>query len=187
MQKLVVFQTQSIDGYFVDRQGSMEWAKHDNDDEFMEFTKSNAQGGGTLVFGRVTYDLMRSFWPTPMAKQMMPEVAERMNGGQKLVFSRKLKKAQWENTTLHKGDPIAELKRRKSLKGSGLAILGSGSLVAQIAAHKLIDEYQIVVDPVALGGGRTMFEGLKKDLSFKLTGSRTFGNGKVFLRYKPRG
>ena len=67
-----------------------------------------------------------------------------------------------------------------------MAILGSGSIVAQLAPENLIDEYQMMVDPVALGKGRTMFDGIKEKLNLRLTKTRTFGNGKVFLRYEPR-
>jgi dihydrofolate reductase len=79
MRKLVVFQQVSVDGYFVDRNGGMTWAKNDNDEEFNAFTAENAEGGGILLFGRVTYELMAGFWPTAQARENLPAVAERMN------------------------------------------------------------------------------------------------------------
>ncbi len=185
MQKLSVFQNISLDGYFVDRNGEMNWAKSGVDEEFNAFTAQNAKGGGTMIFGRVTYDLMASFWPTPQAHQMFPVVAERMNNGLKVVFSRKMEQAPWNNTKLVKGDLVEEIRKMKAAPGEGLVILGSGSLVAQLAPEGLIDEYQMIMNPIALGGGRTMFEGLKTNLDFKLTNSKTFKNGKVFLSYTP--
>jgi dihydrofolate reductase len=185
MQKLVVFNHVSLDGYFVDTKGDMSWAKADpNDTEWNAFVAENA-GGGTLVFGRITYEMMASFWPTPMAMKMMPAVAERMNHLPKVVFSRTLDKASWNNTKLVKGDVAAAMRKMKHESGEGMAILGSGSIVAQLAPEGLIGEYQIVVNPIILGKGRTMFDGIKERLKMKLTKTRTFGNGKVLLCYEP--
>jgi dihydrofolate reductase len=138
-----------------------------------------------LVFGRITYDLMVSFWPTPMASQYYPVVAERMNALPKVVISRTMQKPTWNNTKLIKGDIAAELRRMKQESASDLVIMGSGCIVSQLAPEGVIDEYQVVVIPVALGKGRTMFEGAKERISLKLINSRTFDNGNVFLCYKP--
>src|SRR5215475_14988027 len=99
MRKLIVFNHISLDGYFVDANGSMAWAKMDNNDaEYNAFVAGNASGDGTLLFGRVTYDLMIKYWPTPMAKQQNPVVAEGMNSAKKFVFSRTMREATWQNT-----------------------------------------------------------------------------------------
>src|SRR3954451_11758034 len=111
MRKLSVFNQLSVDGYFVDRHGDMSWAKTGNDEEFNAFTSENASGGGVLLFGRVTYELMASFWPTSQAAQSMPVVAERMNSLPKIVFSRTLTKASWNNTTLVKSDLAQEVRK----------------------------------------------------------------------------
>jgi dihydrofolate reductase len=186
MRKLIVFNHVSLDGYFVDSNGDMSWAKADHQDaEWDAFVTENASGGGVLVFGRITYELMASFWPTPFAIENMPVVAEGMNNMPKIVFSRTLDQASWNNTKLVKGDPAAEMRKLKQEPGEGMAILGSGSIVSQLAREGLIDEYQIVVNPVVLGAGRTMFEGVKEKLSLKLTKTRAFGNGNVLLCYEP--
>ena len=185
MRRLVVFQQVSLDGYFTDRDGDMSWAKEGNDPEFDAFTAENARGGGVLVFGRVTYELMASFWPTPLARESFPDVAEQMNARPKVVFSRTLAGAPWRNTTLVKDDAVAALQKMKRERGEDMAILGSGNLVAQLAPAGLIDEVQLVVNPIALGGGRTMFDGIPEPLALRLTRSRTFRNGKVFLAYEP--
>lgn len=186
MRRLSVFNHVSIDGFFVDANGGMSWAKADsNDAEWNKFVAANAGGESMLLFGRVTYEMMASFWPTPMAAEMMPEVAERMNNLPKLVFSRTLNKASWNNTKLMKGDLASEVRKMKKESGPDMVILGSGSIVAQLAQEGLIDEYQVVVNPLALGTGRTMFEGIKEKLGLKLTRTRAFGNGNVFLCYEP--
>ena len=185
MARLSVFNSVSLDGYFVDPKGDMSWAHGDPDDaEWNDFVGGNARGGGMLVFGRVTYEMMASYWPTPYAASAMPEVAERMNALPKIVFSRTLRQATWSNTRLVTTDPVAEIARLK--KGDvDMAILGSGRITALLAGAGLIDEYQIVMTPVALGAGRTMFEGIPQPLRMTLTGTRAFKNGNVFLTYAP--
>lgn len=186
MRRLIVFNNVSLDGYFVDANGEMSWAhRHDQDAEWNDFVSGNASGGGELLFGRKTYELMASFWPTPMAAQMQPVMAERMNALRKTVFSRTLDKASWSNTTLVKGDLVEEVRKLKSGPGKGMTILGSGSIVAQLAQVGLIDEYQLVVNPIVLGKGRTMFEGIQEKLNLKPTQTRLFGNGNVLLCYVP--
>jgi dihydrofolate reductase len=138
-----------------------------------------------LVFGRITYELMASYWPTPMALQNSPIVAKGMNDMPKIVFSRTLNKVSWNNTRLVKGDLTAEVRKLKQEPGPNMVILGSGSIVSQLAQQNLIDEYQVALRPIVLGQGRTMFEGVKDKLNLKLTKSRTFGNGTVFTCYQP--
>jgi dihydrofolate reductase len=186
MRRLLVFNSTSLDGYFADAKGDMSFAHNQEQDaEFEAFTSGNASGGGALLFGRVTYELMARFWPTPAAAQMMPKVAEGMNRLQKYVFSRTLEQVTWSNSTLLKGDLTSEVRRLKSEPGDGIAILGSGSIVAQLAPVGLIDEFQILVVPRVLGAGRTMFEGIKSPLPLKLTKTRSFKNGNVLLCYEP--
>jgi dihydrofolate reductase len=186
MRKLIVFNHVSLDGYFVDLNGDMSWAKADHQDvEWNSFVAENASGGGALVFGRITYELMASFWPTPFAIESMPVVAAGMNSMPKVVFSKTLDRASWNNTTLVKGDPAEEMRKIKRSPGEDMAILGSGRIVSQLAQEGLIDEYQIVVNPVVLGAGRTLFDGVKQNLSLKLTKTRAFCNGNVLLCYEP--
>lgn len=185
MRKLAVFESVTLDGYFAGKNGDMTWAYAGSDDpEFREFTAGNAGEGGTLLFGRKTYEMMAGYWPTPAAAKNDPKVAEGMNRMPKIVFSRTLDRASWSNTQVLKGDLAKEVRGLKEGSGEGLVILGSGSIVSQLAAEGLIDEYQLVVTPVVLGEGRTIFEGLAKTLSLKLTKIRAFRNGKVFLCYE---
>lgn len=186
MRHLSVFIQVSVDGYFVDRNGGMDWAHRARADaEWNKFVEGNASGDGTLVFGRKTYDMMSSYWPTPMAMQNDPVVARRMNDLPKIVFSRTMERAAWQNTTLVKGDLAAEVRRLKQASGTDMVILGSGSIVSQLAEAGLIDLFQIVVLPIAVGGGRTIFETVKRPLGLRLTQSRAFGNENVVLDYEP--
>jgi dihydrofolate reductase len=184
--KLTVFNLTSLDGYFVDPRGDMSWAHNPAEDpEWDDFVKGNARGGGTLVFGRVTYELMAGYWPTPIAAREDPVVAERMNALPKLVFSRTLKSTSWSNASLAKEGLEAEIRGLKKGDRGDLAIMGSGSLVSQLTEAGLVDEYQVVVVPLILGAGRTMFEGLAKRIKLRLIGTRSFKNGNVLVRYEP--
>lgn len=187
MRKLIVFNHVSLDGYFVDGNGEMNWAKADHQDaEWDAFVAGNASGGGMLIFGRITYQMMASFWPTPFARETMPVIAEGMNTMPKIVFSKSLQQATWNNTSLLKGDPAAEIRRLKHEAGEDMVVLGSGTIVAQLAQAGGIDEYQIVVNPIILGKGRTLFEGVNDKLPLTLIRTRAFGNGNVLLSYAPR-
>jgi dihydrofolate reductase len=184
MRKLLVFNQVSLDGYIADAHGDMSWA-HKSDPEWSAYVAENASGGGVLLLGRVTYDLMARYWPTPAALQQAPAVAEGMNRMQKIVFSRTLDHASWQNTTLVKGDIAAAVRQLKHERGPGMVILGSGSIVSQLTQASLIDEYQMVVNPVVLGQGKTMFAGIKEKVTLQLIGTRAFGNGNVVLCYQP--
>jgi dihydrofolate reductase len=185
MRKLVAFHQVTLDGYFVGPNGDISWAhKGSEDAEWNAFVAGNAQGGGLLIFGRVTYELMASYWPTPQAIANDPAVARQMNDLPKVVFSRTLGSARWSNTRLVRGDMAAAIRTAKAESGKQMAILGSGSVVSQLAQDGLIDEYQIVVNPVVLGSGRTLFDGIRRQLTLRLSKTRTFGNGKVLLCYE---
>ena len=190
MAKILVFNSVSLDGYFTDQNNDMSWAHADpNDGEWNAFVGENASGGaaggGAMLFGRITYEQMASFWPTPQAMKMMPDVAKAMNSMTKIVFSRSMKKAGWSNTKLMKGDLAAEVRKLKKESDQDMVIMGSGTIVSQLTQARLIDEYQLVVVPIVLGKGRTMFEGVKDRLTLKRTKTRSFKNGNVVLSYEP--
>ena len=184
MPKLIVFNNISLDGYFTDAEGLLHWA-HKSDPEWNEFTASNAGGGGVLVFGRVTYEMMADFWPTKQATEMFPEVAAEMNNLPKIVFSRTMKEATWNNTRLINDNITEEMRKLKSAPGDAdMVIMGSGTIVSQFTQEGLIDEYHIVSHPIIIGKGRTMFEGGQEKVPLKRTKSRTFENGCVFFSYE---
>jgi dihydrofolate reductase len=186
MRKLAMFNAVTLDGFFSGPGGDLSWAHGAADDaEWNEFVAANSSGDGALVFGRVTFDMMASWWPTPAARQAMPDLSARMTAHSKIVFSRTLKSTSWENTTFIGDDLVASMRRLKTEAGPPMTILGSGSIVSQLAAEGLIDEYQLVIRPVALGKGRTLFEGLSNPLTMVRRESRVFKNGSVWLRYEP--
>lgn len=184
MPRLSVFNQISLDGFISDANGDMSWAHRRDDAEWNAFGADNAKGGGTLLFGRVTYELMASFWATPQAMKTMPGIAEPINRASKFVSSRALKEASWQNTKLLKGDLVAEVKNLKSAPGKNITIMGSGTIVSQLTQAGLIDEYHVVVVPILLGRGKTMFQTVEEKVPMKLVKTRTFGNGNVVLSYE---
>jgi dihydrofolate reductase len=178
--KLRVFESISVDGYFTDQKGDIAWAHAGRQDpEFGAWVGSNASGAGLLLFGRVTYETMEAFWPTPAAAEQMPEVARGMNSARKVVASRTIKPT-WANTERIEGDLVEAVRALKAEAGEGITLLGSGSVAAQLGEAGLVDEYQFVVLPLALGGGRTVF---KKGTSLHLREHRAFRCGNVVLTY----
>ena len=182
MRRLTVFNLMTLDGYFAGEGGDISW--HNVDEEFQELAEAASNSGNTLLFGRVTYELMSSYWPTPEAIKTDPIVARGMNSAEKVVFSRTLDSVGWNNTRLVKTDMLSEVRKLKQEPGKDLTVLGSGSLVSQLAQVRLIDEFQILLNPVVLGKGRTMFEGIKDRFSLKLSGTRKFKNGNILLKYE---
>jgi dihydrofolate reductase len=177
----------SLAGYCCDPSGDMSFAHKPHDDaEWNRFVSGNASSGGTLLFGRTTYKMMAAWWPTPLAAQATPEVAAGMNAAEKVVFSRSLKSVDWANTTRVGDHVVGTVRRMKGEPGPDMAVVGSASLVTQLADAEEIDTLQIVVHPVALGAGRSICDGLTGRLNMELTNSRVFGNGTVVLWYTPQ-
>jgi dihydrofolate reductase len=183
MRKLTVFNLVTLDGYFAGQGGDISW--HNVDEEFQELANAASNSGNTLLFGRVTYELMAGFWPTPEAIKTDPFVAAGMNKAEKIVFSRTLDRVDWNNTRLVKSDMVGEIRKLKQQSGKDLTVLGSGSLVSQLTQERLIDEYNILLNPVVIGRGKTMFEGVMERFPLKLTKTRVFGNGNILLNYEP--
>jgi len=184
MRKLSAFVFISIDGYFKGVNNDIGWHKHGGDES--EFSAESLKTGNTLLFGRVTYEMMAGFWPTPAAMESLPMVATGMNRADKIVFSSSMKKADWKNTKVVSGNIVDEVKKMKAGKGSDMTILGSGSIITQFADAGLIDAISIMVDPVALGKGTAIFSGIKNQLDLKLKDSRVFKSGVVLMNYEPQ-
>jgi dihydrofolate reductase len=182
MRKLSCFNFITLNGFYAGLNGDISW--HNHGDEGVAHSEESLKSGNMLLFGRVTYQLMVNFWTTEMARQTLPIVAEGMNSAEKIVFSRTLNKVEWNNSSLIKDNMVEEIKRLKESPGKDMTILGSGSIVTQFAEHGLIDIYELMVDPMALGDGSQLFKGLSHPLNLKLASSRVFKSGTLLLRYE---
>jgi dihydrofolate reductase len=185
MRKLFAFDLMSLDGFFEGLKMDISW--HNVDSEFNDYAIVMLDSADTLLFGRITYELMAGFWPTADAIKNDPIVAGKMNALPKIVFSRTLNKVSWNNTRLVKNNIADEIRKMKQMPGRDMALLGSGSILSGLARHGLIDEYRIMVNPLVLGAGTPLFKGIKDRLGLKLLSARAFRNGNVLLRYEPTG
>ena len=187
MGRLTAFVHVTVDGFFAGPRGEIDWFKSiEKSEDYDAYTHEQAGSGGSLVFGRTTYEMMKSYWPTPEAIKTDPDMAKAVDHSPKIVFTKTLKDApeepNWKNVTIvHEIDP-KDVQKRKAKEN--LTILGSGSIVQQLSNLGLVDEYTLVVVPVVLGAGKHLFDGVKqRDL--KLLESRAFKNGLTILRYRP--
>jgi len=197
MRRIIAFDRISADGYFSAPDGNLNWAVPE--DALDKEATSNIGGGGqgTLLFGRKTYQMFESFWPHALEDpggaenphrpgQRSPEMramAEYINEAIKIVFSRTLKDVKWKNSRLFKKFLPGEVEALKREKGADIMIFGSGSIVAQLAQHDLVDEYQFIVNPVILGNGRSLISGVSKSTGLKLEEAKPYKSGNVKLRY----
>jgi dihydrofolate reductase len=184
MRKIIFFNLTSLDGYFEGPDRDINW--HNVDEEFNEFAIQQTGEFGVLLFGRVTYELMASYWPTEAARRDDPMIAGLMNRLPKIVFSKTLEKAEWENTRLVRDNIVEEVTKLKELPGKDIAIFGSSDLAVTLIDLGFIDEFRIMVNPVVLGEGKPILQGIKNKLELKLLKTRTFKSGNVLLYYEPR-
>lgn len=183
MRKVFLFNMTTLDGFFEGPNQDISW--HHTDEEFNEFAIHQLREVGTLLFGRVTYQGMASYWPTESAIKDDPIVAGLMNSLPKIVFSKTLDKAEWNNSRLVKENVAEEVSKLKQQPGKDIAIFGSSELAVTLAEHGLIDEYRVIVNPVFLGNGTSLLKGIKDKLNLKLLNARTFKSGNVLLIYAP--
>jgi dihydrofolate reductase len=180
MGKISVFTNISLDGYFEGQNHDLSGFKND----FEAFPNEPSQERNVFLFGHRTYEGMK-FWSTPQAVELMPEVARFMNETHKYVASRQPFDPGWQNVTVISGDVTGQVRKLKEQANKNLRIFGSNELVVSLLAERLVDEFQLVVNPVAFGGGSTLFIGLPGKVDFTLKDSRVFKSGAVMLTLEP--
>ncbi len=182
MRTLYLFNMITLDGYF---EGATKWdiSWHNVDAEFNEFAIEQLNATDTLIFGRVTYEGMAAYWPTETPIKNDPIVANTMNSSPKVVFSRTMKKAEWNNTRVVKENAAQELANLKKQSGKDIGILGSANLASTLVESGLIDEFRFMINPVILGKGTLLFQGFGDRLNLRLLKARTFKSGNVLLCY----
>ncbi len=198
MRRIVAFNRVTADGYFAAADGNLSWAVPDP--ELDQTASAGMPGTDMILFGRRTYEMFASFWPRALedpagapdphnAAMRSPSIqafATFLTDTAKLVFSKTLKDASWKNTHLWRGlDPL-EIDGLKRQPGKDIIIFGSGSIVSQLTQHGLIDEYQFVVSPLLLGGGRPLISGVPASTKLELLECRRYPSGNVLLRYARR-
>ncbi len=163
---------------------------HQHYDEIHQHYNELLRSADTLIYGRITYQLMESYWPTvvkdPTGNKPMDEFAVLIDNIQKIVYSRTLKNVDWKNTTLKHEIIKEEILELKQQTGKNI-LVGSPSLIVAFTQLGLIDEYQLNVNPIILGNGLPLFKNIKERVDLKLLKTKTFGSGSIMLYYEPAG
>ncbi|GAB2968260.1 dihydrofolate reductase family protein [Saccharothrix stipae] len=174
----------SVDGYTVDANGDLGWSTPD--DELHQYWNDRTGQVALSLYGRKLYELMSGHWPTagqaPDVPPVQAEYARLWLAMPKVVFSRTLESVDW-NSRLERGD-VVEVARRLKAETDGLMEVGGATLAAPLVRAGLVDEFHVVVTPVAIGGGTPFFPPLDAWLKLELVENRTFASGAVLLRYK---
>jgi len=204
MRKLFLFMMVSVDGYFEGPNHELDW-HNANSDEFNKYVLSQLNEVDTILFGRTTYQMMSSYWPSAItdssgvietkgmkfavhtqASDDHNEIARLMNDLKKIVFSRELDKvAEWKNSRLVKGDALKEVAKLKRQAGKDIVIIGSSNLSASLLKAGLIDEIRVMVNPIVLGEGKSLFNGMNQRVKLKLAKTKQFNDGNILLYYNP--
>ncbi|MFS0723076.1 dihydrofolate reductase family protein [Paenibacillus sp. 1P07SE] len=171
----------SADGFFEGPDREIGW--HQVDGEYNAYTSGLLESVEAILFGRVTYELMADYWPTAAAVDN-DRVAGHMNRLRKYVATHTLQHASWHNTTVLSGDIADSYVGLQPPGGGDVAILGSGTLAASMSQADLIDEYQLIVNPVVLGSGRPFLSRLNPRMRLELAEVKAFRSGNVLLVYR---
>ena len=182
MRRIVVWNLMSLDGFF---EGAEKWALDFHmtswGEELEAFSLKQAEDVGALLFGRVTYEGMAAYW----TKASGP-IADFMNGVEKVVVSRTLREASWNNSRLLEGELPDALERLRREPGKDIYVFGSADLVATLLEHGMVDEYRLCLAPVVLGRGTPLFKPSDRTLNMKLTKAMPLKTGAVILTYEPQ-
>ncbi len=183
----------SVDGYIAGPNGGMDWVVWDWDDKLKNYVFEFTESVDTIILGRKMTDGFISYWSDVMTKPDDPSsidrshaFAKKMLDTPKIVFTNTLKKSPWANTNIATGDLTDEITKLKSLKGKDIIVYGGASFDSSLIREALIDEFHLLINPVAIGKGMAIFKDLNKIQKFKLVKSVTFACGIVGLLYEPK-
>jgi dihydrofolate reductase len=181
MRRLIIWNMVTLDGFFEGpKTWEIDWHEHVWGEELEQLSIDQLKSADMLLFGRVTYQGMASYWPSATG-----EVTDIMNSISKVVFSRTLAQVEWNNTRLVKADAQGEVAKLKQQPGKDLFIFGSADLSSTLMRHGLIDEYRLGLTPLVLGGGNPLFKPGPQRLRMRLLEARPLKSGCVILRYEP--
>jgi dihydrofolate reductase len=195
-RRIVTFNWTTADGYFAGADGNLDWVVPD--EEQAKAAAESISGFDTVLFGRRTYELFEVFWRHAVVDRFGTiadphhpgrrstehgAIAIALNRMTKIVFSRSMKDATWENSRLLRELDPREIETMKAQPGKDLIIFGSGSIVSELTRHGLIDEYQFALCPVLLGSGQSLVRGVSKLLPLDLLEAKRLPSGDVILRY----
>ena len=181
MKKLVVSAWVSIDGVF-DADTMPQWFFPFDSIERQQYITKGIMDCDAILFGRTTYEMLASFWSYQTNDDMGP--ASKLNSVKKYVVSSKLKKADWNNTTIISNNIVEEIKKLKAQKGTEIQIEGSATLVKFLMESNLIDEFRFLVNPIISGNGKRFFKDGLQTNGLKLINTQTLDKGVIVLSYQ---
>lgn len=186
MRNLIFFMHTSLDGFVAGLKGEMNWIKVD--DEIFDFVATMTANADTALYGRVTYEIMQSYWPTagenPNASKHDKEHSAWYNKVSKIVLSKTMSEKGLENTTVISDHLAENINKIKKQDGKNMLIFGSPSASHSLLSHGLIDEFWLFVNPVLLGQGVPLFKGVTEMTKLKLIETKTFSCGVIALHYE---
>lgn len=184
MRKLIADHIISLDGYYTSLKNEIDWFDFDADE--WVWSADILRRADSMLYGRVTYEEFRTFWPTERPKKIGvdPYLHDRLNNLEKIVFSKTLTETSWKPARLVREDPGKAVARLKREPGKDMVLVGSGTLVSEMIRQNLIDEYYLRVRPIILGAGRPLFTDPKARHPLKLVSSKTFKTGVIGLHYE---
>jgi dihydrofolate reductase len=188
LRKLRLQVQMSVDGCIAGPNGEMDWIVGLLDDELKKYAYRLTEPVDTILLGRKMTDVFISYWSNVVNKPDDPwyEFAKKMIETPKVVFTKTLNKSRWINTDIARGDLIEEVSKIKSQNGRDIIVYGGASFDSSLIKEKLIDEFYLFINPVAIGNGMTIFKDLKEIQKYTLIESKAFECGKVLLRYEAK-
>jgi dihydrofolate reductase len=183
MKKIIAVEWLSLDGFFSGPKGETDWFVMDEGTG--KYLSNLFKTIDTIMLGQVTFNMFSAYWPKPDPADGNPkELTDFMNNSQKIVFSKSLKKTDWNNSVIIKDISAVKINKLKQETGKNIVIFGSGSIVSKLTKLGLIDEYQFLVNPVFLGNGKTIFKTKEAKSKLKLLNAKKFEGGNMMLHYE---
>lgn len=189
MRKLKLQMQITLDSYIAGPNGEMDWTVLNWDNELNKYVTEITEPVDCILLGRILAQEFIDYWDARIADpgDQDMEGIRKMNETPKIVFSKTLKNTVWKNTTLANGDLVDEINKLKNQNGKDIIVYGGGNFVSSLIKEGLIDEFHLLVNPVAIGDGMTIFKGLADRKNFTLVKSRSFDCGIVLLHYDAKG
>jgi len=180
MRKVSLGMNVTLDGFVAGPNGELDWVFRTMSPDMGEWVTELLRGSDTILLGHTTYWQQAAAWP-----KQAGEMADLLNSHAKIVFSKRLTTLEWNNSRLASADAAEEIARLKQQPGKNIAVTGGATLAQSLSRMGLIDEYDLVMHPIALGSGKPLFTEMSQPLNLKLVSAKIFDSGAIGLTYQP--